>query len=154
MGIPEDTSAVALWLRVVGGLQCVVDDRHEHPVVLYDAECGLCDRSIRFILKRDRDASFRFAALGSRVAQRLAPNAEAGSVVLVDGDGVHLRSEAAMRIAARLGAPWSWCRAARVIPKGWRDAAYDFVAARRYKWFGGAEACELPDPSWRERFLS
>jgi predicted DCC family thiol-disulfide oxidoreductase YuxK len=97
---------------------------------------------------------FRFAGLGSTAAKGLAPGVDAGSVVLIDQDGVHRRSEAALRIAARLGAPWSWCRAARVIPKGWRDAAYDFVAARRYKWFGGAEACELPDPSWRERFLS
>ncbi len=127
-------------------------------MILYDAACGLCDRSVRFILKRDRKAVYRFAALGTEVAQGLAPGVEtgagAGSVVLVDGDGVYVRSEAAIRIAARLGAPWSWCRAGRLIPRSWRDAMYDFVAARRYRWFGAAEACELPDPSWRERFLS
>jgi len=67
---------------------------------------------------------------------------------------VHVRSEAALRIAARLGAPWSWLVMLRVLPRAWRDAVYDFVAARRYRWFGTVEACELPDAGWRERFLS
>lgn len=147
-----------MGLQDACGLQCAVVSRTEHPVILYDAACGLCDRSVRFILKRDRKAVFRFAALGTEVAHGLAPGVEtgagAGSVVLVDSDGVHVRSEAAMRIAETLGAPWSWFLAGRLIPRSWRDAMYDFVAARRYRWFGAAEACELPDPSWRERFLS
>lgn len=153
VGMPNDIIRSRIGLQVVSGLQFLVKASIVHPVILYDAECGLCDCSVRFILKRDRAAVFRFAALGTPVAISLAPGVAADSVVLVDQGGVHMKSEAAMRIAAQLGFPWSCSVIGRLVPRRWRDVVYDFVASRRYKWFGTAEACELPEPAWRERFL-
>ena len=67
--------------------------------------------------------------------------------------GAHERSDAALRTARALGAPWSWLWLLIAIPRPLRDAAYDFVARNRYHWFGRKQACPVPRPEWRERFL-
>jgi len=72
---------------------------------------------------------------------------------LIDDDGVHTKSDAALRIAARLGWPWSWLPVLRLVPRGLRDAVYDLIARHRYRWFGQADACRLPGPGDRDRFL-
>jgi predicted DCC family thiol-disulfide oxidoreductase YuxK len=54
--------------------------------------------------------------------------------VLVDADGAHARSDAALRIAGGLRAPWRWLAALGAA--GVRDALYDALARRRYRWFG------------------
>jgi predicted DCC family thiol-disulfide oxidoreductase YuxK len=130
-----------------------------HPVLLFDGVCNLCHGAVRFVLDHDREARFRFAPLQSDVARALLarfeldPNA-LDSMVLIDAAGAHARSDAALRTARWLGAPWSWLRVLAVIPRPLRDAVYDFIARHRYRWFGRKDACPLPRPEWRERFLA
>ncbi len=114
---------------------------------------------MRFLLERDRSARFRFAPLQSEVGRDLllhfGLDADAfHSVVLLDADGAHARSDAALRCARELGAPWSWSWLLSAIPRALRDAVYEFVARRRYRWFGKQDACPVPRPEWRERFLA
>lgn len=155
MSLPQCTSAGFIVLDST--VNNLAPQPLTRPVVLYDAECGLCDRSVRFILRHDAAGIFRFAALGSPTAELLAPGAGSGtaarSLVLIDADGVYLRSEAVLKIAARLSRPWRWAIVFRHLPLGLRDRMYNFVATHRRRWFGGVEACELPNPAWRERFL-
>jgi predicted DCC family thiol-disulfide oxidoreductase YuxK len=42
-----------------------------HPILLYDGVCGLCNRLVQFILRRDPAGVFRFVSLQSAVAGRL-----------------------------------------------------------------------------------
>ena len=129
-------------------------------IVLFDGYCTLCDGAVRFILERDPAAVFRFAALQSEAAQtRLraagAPTVLPDSVLLLDPDGLHARSDAALRIARQLRRPWPMlARVALLVPRRWRDALYDLVARRRYAWFGRRETCRLPTPDEAARFLS
>lgn len=128
------------------------------PVVLFDGVCNLCNGAVGWILERDRRGVFRFASLRSAAARRLldaasAPAALPDSIVLVDESGVHTRSAAVLRIARRLGFPWSLAVLASLIPRPGRDALYDAVARRRYRWFGRREACLVPTPERRARFL-
>lgn len=127
----------------------------EAPIVFYDGECGLCHRFVQFILARDQAGTFRFAPLQGPTAARLIPEfaAELGSVVLRDETGVHQKSEASLRVLARLGGLWTLATPLRAIPRGLRDLVYGFVANRRYGWFGAADACALPPPAARTRFL-
>lgn len=101
---------------------------------------------------------FRFAALGSEAAERMlagrgAPDPLPDSLVLVDRDGVHVRSDAALRIARDLRFPWNLLGAAAILPRRWRDLAYDWVARKRYRWFGRRDACMIPSPELGGRFL-
>ena len=92
------------------------------PLVLYDQDCGLCLRSVRFLLEREPARALRFAPLASALGQRacaaagLAPEAP-GSLILLEGDGLHLRSEAALRLARHLVSPWRWLELLRILPR-------------------------------------
>lgn len=133
-----------------------------HPVLLYDGVCNLCNASVRWVLAADRRQVFRFASLQSAVGRALAAAAGAplteatgvpDSFVLVDGERSWMRSEALLETALRLGAPWSWVRVLRVLPRGVRDGVYAWVARNRYRWFGRRDRCPLPTPEQRSRFL-
>ncbi len=134
-------------------------DPAAHPIVLFDGVCNLCHGFVRFVLDHDRDARFRFAPLESALGRALLLRAgldpdALDNVVLIDDAGAHLRSDAALRIARSLGAPWSWAWLLVAIPRPLRDGVYDFVARHRYQWFGRKDVCPLPRPEWRARFLA
>ena len=130
----------------------------DHPVVLFDGVCNLCNGSVQFIIAHDPHAQFRFAPLQSESARRLLGESEArgpfpDSVILIERGYVSTRSAAALRIARRLKFPWPLLYALVVVPSPLRDMGYDFIARNRYKWFGKREACMLPTPELRARFL-
>ena len=129
-----------------------------HPVVLFDGVCSFCDASVQFIIDRDPAAQFRFATLQSDIGVRLAADAgicTAGldTLVLVTERGAHVRSDAVIEIARRLGPPWSLAAAFKVLPRPIRDAAYRLVARHRFRLFGRLDACRIPTPELRARFL-
>lgn len=132
-------------------------------LVLYDGDCGLCSRANLFVLARDRTARFRFARLQGRLAaealRRHGREASALDTVYVVADfgspGERLLSRAGAVLFV-LGSLSRWRLLAgmlRLLPRGLLDAGYDLVAARRRRWFGGAEACPLPGAQHRDRFL-
>lgn len=130
-----------------------------HPIVLFDGVCNLCNGSIQFLIKRDRQAHFRFASLQSGTGQKL--QADLGmdpqaldSVILVEGDRWYKESDAALRIARNLPGAWKLLTAFRIVPRPLRDAVYWWIARNRYRWFGKAETCWLPTPELRGRFLT
>jgi predicted DCC family thiol-disulfide oxidoreductase YuxK len=74
-------------------------------------------------------------------------------VILDDGVGLRFRSDAALAILAGLGGAWRAAAWLRVIPRPLRDLVYRFVARYRHRWFGRREACRVPTPAERSRFL-
>lgn len=134
-------------------------DPREHPIVLFDGVCSLCAGVVRFAIARDPEARFRFAPLQSPLARALLdrhgcdPGA-LDTVVLVDGDGAHVRSSAALRIAAGLRGPWRALGPLLLrVPRPLRDAVYRWIARHRYRWFGRRDECLVPAPEIRSRFL-
>jgi len=129
------------------------------PVILFDGVCNLCNAWVRWVIRRDPTGVFRFASLQSPAAQDLIRGASDGiatlpdSIVLVDEQGVHVESDAVLRVLRRLGLPYSLCWAARVVPPVMRDAAYRTVARHRYRWFGRRDTCMLPSSGVASRFL-
>ena len=131
------------------------------PVLLYDGVCGFCNKSVQLILDHDRRGEMRFAALqsdyGRAIIERHPGLRGVDSVVFVEGragaERIHIRSDAALKVAAYLGGFWKLFLAARVIPRGLRDYLYDLFARNRYKLFGKYDTCMLPPPEVRSRFL-
>ncbi|HEX8695347.1 MAG TPA: thiol-disulfide oxidoreductase DCC family protein [Longimicrobium sp.] len=128
------------------------------PIVLYDGVCGLCNRSVQLILRNDRRGRFRFAALQSDAGKAMLrehgmPEDALDTVVLVEGGRAYRKSRAACRIARRMDAPWPVLWPLLVVPRPVADFFYDLVARHRYRIFGKTEACMLPPPEVRARFL-
>jgi predicted DCC family thiol-disulfide oxidoreductase YuxK len=133
-----------------------------HPartsIVLFDGVCQLCNRSVNFIIRRDRGGRFKFAPLQSHIGQEclrqhsLSPD-EFDTFVLIAGGRAYTRSTAVLRVARGLSGLWPLAYLLIIVPKPVRDAAYQVVARNRYKWFGKREACMLPTAEVKERFL-
>jgi predicted DCC family thiol-disulfide oxidoreductase YuxK len=129
-------------------------------LLFYDGGCGLCHRSVRFVAAADRAGRFRFAPLGGETFRALVPEERRGalpdSIVVRRADGALLvRSDAALHVLRRLGGGWRAVAALlALVPRGLRDAGYDFVAGRRLRWFARPEvACPLVPPHLRARFV-
>lgn len=133
-------------------------EARSNPVILYDGACGMCSRVVTRVIRRERTPTFVFAALGSEYARRELrrrgyDEAPPNTVVVLDGSKIRIRSDAALFIAARLKFPERLAVVLRVVPPRLRDAAYDFVATRRQRWFqNDREACAVPDAATRRRF--
>lgn len=128
------------------------------PVVFFDGVCGLCNASVDFILSKDPQGRFRFAPLqGETAAAALTPEdiASLKSLVLRDEKGrIFRRSTAIWRILWTLGGGMRILAAALwVVPWPLRDIGYRIISACRYRLFGKKDACRLPTPAERRRFL-
>ena len=131
----------------------------EPSVIFFDGVCNLCHGLVQFVIARDPQARFHFAALQSEAARRLLPAGlnpdpdHPDSVVLLENGRVYTHSAAVLRILRRLGGGWAVLSAARILPRFLRDAAYRFVARNRYRWFGRQNECWLPTPELKARFV-
>ena len=135
-----------------------------NPILLYDGVCGLCNRLVQFLLKRDKEGRLLFASLQSEFAERVLTRhgidpKDLDTVQVVVNyerpeERVLGRSDAILRAGAELGMPWNvLATIARIVPRALRDVVYRFVARNRYRVFGKYESCMLPDPNQRHRFL-
>jgi glycolate oxidase FAD binding subunit len=134
-----------------------------YVIVLYDGVCGLCNRLVQFLLRRDRSNQFRFASLQSQFAREALvrhgiDSADLNTVYLIVAyrsahERLLQKSEAIAELAASVGGVWKLGDMLRVLPRSLADALYDFVARRRYQIFGKYKTCPLPGPGDREKFL-
>jgi predicted DCC family thiol-disulfide oxidoreductase YuxK len=133
-------------------------------VILYDGVCGLCNRSVQFLLKRDQRGALRFASLQSDFAAKVLGR---HGIDPTDLDTFHLvvnyeqpdervlsRGDAVLRAWKELGGAWkTLATIASVIPRALRDLLYNLIARNRYRVFGKYDTCMLPDPNQKHRFL-
>ncbi len=125
-------------------------------MLLFDGVCNLCNAVVQFVLTHDPRGVVHFASQQSAFGQRTMQNrglTGIEGVVLIDGERVYTHSDAAMRLLSYLPAPLSWLSGLQVIPKGLREIVYRLIARNRYRLFGKREACMLPRPEWKTRFL-
>jgi predicted DCC family thiol-disulfide oxidoreductase YuxK len=128
--------------------------------IFYDGNCGLCHRSVRFVISHDRDGSaFRFAPLDSEAFRSAVPEARRpdpdSSMVVITAQGAVLtRSAAVMHIWRRIGGFWKvFAGVAAMFPARVRDWGYDLVARTRHRLFEKpVDACPVLPPHLRERF--
>lgn len=128
-------------------------------IILFDGVCNLCNGFVQFIIRRDPEGIFRFASLQSEAARRLlTDHGYSGypleSVVFIQNGKTYEMSAAVLQIFKTLGGLWQVFSIFRIVPEGFRNKIYRFIARRRYHWFGKKAACMVPTPRWQQRFLS
>ena len=127
-------------------------------IILFDGTCAFCERSVRLIATRDH-GYFTFGASqnpeGRALLERFGTSREAlKSIILIEGDHIYLRSDAVLRIASHMRAPWKYASVFLWVPRPIRDAIYRVVAAIRIRIAGTSNACEIPPPEIRNRLIS
>ncbi|PTY08847.1 hypothetical protein DB347_04550 [Opitutaceae bacterium EW11] len=134
------------------------------PVLFFDGECGLCQRAVRFLLRRDPAGRIRFAALQGPTAQRFLrerglPRRDFESMIWVpDWENRTrvpplFRTDGALAALAELPGPWRHAARLRALPAGLRDRGYGWIARIRFRVFGPPKPHALDRPEWEGRFL-
>jgi predicted DCC family thiol-disulfide oxidoreductase YuxK len=118
-------------------------------IVVFDAQCLLCNGWVRFLLRHDRAGRFRFASMQGGTGQRLLASAGLPvdglqTLLLVDGDRSWQHTAAILRVLHQLGWPWRLAWAAWLVPAPLRNAVYRWVARNRYRIWGRSEVCMVP----------
>ena len=127
------------------------------PIIFFDGVCGFCNRSVNWVLRHDRNRTFLLAPLQGEHARRLVEpeiRENVASVVLLVNGASYIRSAAICRILMLFGGVWYfWGLLLWLVPLPLRDLGYRIVARYRYLLFGKLEACRIPTPEERDRFL-
>lgn len=121
----------------------------EGTVILYfDGVCNLCNKLVLFVMSQDVKERVHFSSLQSHPEWK-----DSKTVILQKDDRYYYKSDAILQLLLVLGGKWNMAKAGYVFPKFLRDKIYDFVARKRYGWFGISETC-LHIPSAKSaRFL-
>jgi predicted DCC family thiol-disulfide oxidoreductase YuxK len=128
------------------------------PVILFDGVCNFCNAAVNLVLKNDLSKSILFAPLQSKARQALQSQhsfnfSEMSSFIFIENGRHFTKSSAVLRVLSYL--PWYFrmLKVFAALPKSWRDSVYDWIAKRRYQWFGRRESCMIPTDEVRKRFL-
>jgi len=127
-------------------------------IILFDGVCNLCNGAVQFIIKRDRNEKFLFASLQSGFGKDQLKKSgldplSLQSILVIEGDSVFQRSDAALKIASRLDGIWSYFVVLILVPKMIRDGVYNFIARNRYSIFGKQDSCMIPTSELKTRFI-
>lgn len=129
-----------------------------NDIIIYDGECGLCNRFVRLVLRFDKKRKFDFSSYHSDYAKdllkendliSLAPH----SVILYSNNLFFDRSAAVIKILISFGGIWNIFAILYLIPKKIRDAIYSWIAKKRYSIFSRSNACDFSTIHYQNRFL-
>ncbi len=129
-------------------------------LILFDGVCNLCNSSVNYVIKHDKNDVFRFAPLqgetGIAIIEKFnLDTSQTDSILLYSEDkGLKIKSSAALAIASKLGFPRNLLTIFYIIPTFIRNWVYDYIAKNRYKWYGKKNACMIPTPELKEKFLN
>lgn len=137
----------------------MIDLPKDKKIILFDGLCNLCDSSVQFVIKHDKNDQFRFIALQSDLGQKIIAHIgintkHIDSVILYrPGIAYYYKSNAALEIAKSLGGFFHFGTLFRIIPTTLRNSMYDYIAKNRYQWYGKKQNCMVPTFALKSKFL-
>jgi predicted DCC family thiol-disulfide oxidoreductase YuxK len=129
----------------------------KQPILLFDGECGFCNKSIQFFLKREKNKNMHFVPLESEIGKQLKtyfeikPNVD--SVILIKDYNAFIKSCAALRLTLYMKNAWPLMMVFVIIPPFIRNMFYNLIAKNRMRFFGRVQSCELLAKEDKTRFL-
>ncbi|WP_027126366.1 thiol-disulfide oxidoreductase DCC family protein [Gelidibacter mesophilus] len=128
-------------------------------LILFDGVCNLCDASVQYVIKHDKNDVFRYTALQSEIGQAVLEKftidtTKTDSILLYSPqNGISYKSTAALKIASKLGFPRNVLAIFLIVPAFIRNWVYDYIAKNRYQWYGKKEECMIPTKELKSKFL-
>ncbi|MGA1227695.1 MAG: thiol-disulfide oxidoreductase DCC family protein [Tamlana sp.] len=137
----------------------MIDIPKNKKLILFDGVCNLCNSSVQYVIKHDKDNVFMFTALQSDLGKRIISKFQidtnkTDSILLYNPKkGIDYKSTAALKIAHQLGFPNNLLSVFFIVPTFIRNWVYNYIAKNRYKWYGKKDACVIPTPELKSKFL-
>jgi len=131
----------------------------QHSILFFDGICNLCNQAVGFVIRHDKRARIHFATLQGNMGEEARRHIQAtkgtvpDSLIFLDKGVYYTKSAAALRVAGYLNGGWPLMKIFLIVPTFLRNAVYDYIAGHRYKWFGKQDACLLPTPALKARFI-
>jgi predicted DCC family thiol-disulfide oxidoreductase YuxK len=128
------------------------------PVAVMDASCAICSWGARMIHRLDRAGTTRICPIQSPLGVALLAHygldpLDPSSWLFLDAGIAHQDFDAVLHAGRRFGGAARVTQALRIFPKPVRDWLYRRLALNRYRLFGRADLCALPDPAFQRRLL-
>ncbi|WP_163515848.1 thiol-disulfide oxidoreductase DCC family protein [Gelidibacter japonicus] len=136
-----------------------IDLEKNKQLILFDGVCNLCDASVQYVIKHDKNDLFRYTTLQGEVGQAIikkygVDTDKMDSILLYSPEnGISYKSTAALKIASKLGFPRHLMVVFLIVPAFIRNWVYDFIAQNRYKWYGKKKECMIPTKELKSKFL-
>jgi predicted DCC family thiol-disulfide oxidoreductase YuxK len=128
-------------------------------IIVFDGVCVLCSRWVGFVLRRDRQGQYKFAAMQTPsgrnllIAHGIDPD-DPLSFLLLEGAAGYTDTDAIIRILRGFGRGWKLLALlVSIVPRFIRDPLYRWGARHRYQLFGQRSTCIVPAPDVADRFL-
>lgn len=131
----------------------------DKKIILFDGVCNLCNASVQFVIKHDKKDIFRFvplqSALGMKIINHIGIDIKNTDSIIVyePTKAYYYKAEAALKVVDEFGGIYSLLKILTIFPKFISNAVYDYVARNRYKWYGKQDACMIPTPELKAKFL-
>ena len=128
-------------------------------IILFDGVCNLCNSSVLTIIKHDKKNVFLFAPLQSELGKEITNHFKIDtvlidSIILVESKNKYsIKSTAALKIIQQFSWPWQIFQICWILPSLLRNSMYTYIAKNRYKWFGKKDACMVPTPEIKSKFI-
>ncbi|MCO6565536.1 MAG: thiol-disulfide oxidoreductase DCC family protein [Apibacter sp.] len=128
-------------------------------IVLFDGICNLCNSTVQFIIKRDKNNVFKFSSLQSEFGQNFLKErnlsfTDFNSIILYEpGVAYYTKSTAILKIVQKLGFPYKILSVFLLIPSPIRDSIYSLLSKNRYHLFGKKDSCMVPTPENKKKFI-
>ncbi|SEK51865.1 Predicted thiol-disulfide oxidoreductase YuxK, DCC family [Maribacter orientalis] len=128
-------------------------------IILFDGVCNLCNTTVQFVIKNDKEDRFRFTPLQSDTGKKLLTERnidteDIDSIILIEPNvAYYTKSTAALEIGKYLKGLSTISSILLWLPEPLRDIVYDFFAKNRYKWYGKKESCMIPTEELKNKFI-
>jgi len=131
---------------------------HNH-IVFFDGVCNLCNNTVDFLMRHNKDGTLKFSSLQSEFASQFLTQYsidlnQLSTIYFYANGQLHKKSKAAFNIAQQLNAPYRYLNFFSFLPEGISNFFYDLIAKNRYRLFGKKETCRIPTEAEVSRFLA
>lgn len=129
----------------------------EENIVFFDGVCNLCNKSVDWVIRRDKKNRLKYAPLQGDASKKLLNShdgQEFNSIVFYNKGIVYQRSTAFIKLMVSVGRGWQMMYLLMVFPAFIRDFVYNIIAKNRYKWWGKRDSCRLPTEEEAAKFLA
>jgi len=137
----------------------MMDIPKNKKIILFDGICNLCNDVVLKVIKYDKKNIFLFSSLQSKIGKEITDHlgidiSKIDSIILYEpGVSYDIKSTAALKILQDFSGIWNLFSILLLLPEGFRNLIYDYIAKNRYKWFGKKEKCMIPSSELKEKFL-